>query len=409
MLSKLAKVRSVWKTGGLPAIWQRGWRWLYWNCLHRTKLKLQSWLRPVVAERKAEPPVCENVKNWGATQPEVECEIIYSARRLSRQLPQTLEPDIHEIFHKRLEYVVPEKYLARLSQARLVGPNGMMILTDESFALELTFDNLRLLQAETIYGKSLPSRKRKMQGSYYSLLLLWADIGNYYHWMHDVLLRLYLIIDKLPTDVQLILPANLKPFQRETLEMLGLGKYPWLFFSGDEIWELETLYYSPPTSRSGHDLAEADFWLRDAILEQGQITKSNPSRRLYISRRNADHWRIANEDLVEACLRNYGFESVLTESLTVCEQAMLFSEATMIVSNQGSGLTNMLFAPQGAKVLDIQDPTNPRYGYWTMSEALKHSYWYFWAEPLPRAESVPDLRVPMEKLNDTLKMMVNFI
>jgi capsular polysaccharide biosynthesis protein len=170
---------------------------------------------------------------------------------------------------------------------------------------------------------------------------------------------------------------------------------------------VEALYFSPSTSRSGHDLPEADRWLRERILPGRP--PAPPTRRLYISRRLATHWKIVNEEEVEACLRRYGFETHSPEQLSVREQAALFAQAEAVVSNHGAGLTNILFAPAGARVLDIQDPTNVCYCYWTMSEALGHQYWYLWGQPIPRPENrhgIPDLCVPVERLAATLERML---
>jgi len=399
---QLIRLRSRVREEGL---WRLpGWalRWFYWNGFQRTRLLLQEQGQALKRELWPKPPVCESVKDWSRQQPGSHCQVVRGPEQVFRKLPLTIEPEIDEIFHKRLVYVVPEKYLARLNNTRLVGANGMIVLPDRNYVLELAFGSQLLLERETIYGKSLPQPARKKSGTYYSLLLLWADIGNYYHWMHDVLMRLHLILDLLPADTQFIVPAGLQPFQLETLRLLGLADRPRIEFSGNEVWELETLYFSPPTSRSGHDSVEADLWLRERIFSFYNIKSTSPHKRIYISRRFAKQRRTINDNDVEIYLHHYGFETYLTEHLSFREQVELFAQAKVIVSNEGAGLTNMLFASPGAIVVDIQVPTARRYGFWTMSEALGHSYWYFDGQPIPSTGYDPNLFVPLDKLRATL-------
>ena len=95
-------------------------------------------------------------------------------------------------------------------------------------------------------------------------------------------------------------------------------------FTGDEAWELETLYFAPPTTNSGSDRHDADQWVRDRILHGYGIGGGAAHRRIFFSRRNASERRLANEDDVERLLRGYAFETCMTEDLSLREQVELF-------------------------------------------------------------------------------------
>lgn len=76
-------------------------------------------------------------------------------------------------------------------------------------------------------------------------------------------------------------------------------------------------------------------------------------RRLYLSRADRGARRILNEADLLALLVRYGFEAVNPGSLSIPEQAALFAEAEMVIGPHGAALTNMLFLPQGAVVLEL--------------------------------------------------------
>lgn len=376
--------------------------------LKRTLGKVvRLWRRFYIRAAGNEPPICDSVKQWVESRPGAECRVIRKAQTITRKLPQTIEPDVPEMFRGRLRYEIPEKYLTMIEGVRLVGKSGLVILPDGSYAAEVTFGRAHLEGDPAYYGGP-PKVVQKKGGCYFSLLLLWAGTGSYYHWMQDVLPRLYLTLEWLPDDVRMIVPTNLRPYQKETFALLGLPEARLCYFSGTEAWELEALYFAPPETRSGHASPDANRWLRGRLLMASGVVPASRDKRVYISRRLARYWRITNESEVEACLRRYGFETYMTETMTIREQASLFARAAVVVSNHGSGLTNILFAQPGATVLDIMEPSNPRYCYWTMSEAAGHHYWYFWGQTARNPDGgVPDILVPLDKLTQTLEMMLS--
>lgn len=388
----------------------------------RSKLRLRSRLKRVrtlllkklPSQEDAQavhipPPVVESVKTWSEGQTNVECELIRPAETTTRQLPRTCEPSVDERFVgiAGLQYKIPEKYLARIPRARLVGEVGLLVLPDGSFASEVTFAAKHLVQQKA-YLNPLPSNVRRMSGNYFSLLSLWAHLPNYYHWIHDAMMRLHLILPALPEDIRFIVAPNLRPFQYETLRLLGISPEQLCAFSGEEVWELESLYFAPPTTSSGSNSPAALAWFRELVRSGYGLAETSRHRRIYISRRLTTTRRIVNEPEVERVLRDWNFETYLLENLAFREQVELFGEAEAIVSTSGAGLTNMIFSPPGLKILVMVEPTQVSPYFWTMSEAAGHEYWYLMGEtvPVPPPTYDADLLVPPEKLVRTLEAML---
>jgi capsular polysaccharide biosynthesis protein len=103
--------------------------------------------------------------------------------------------------------------------------------------------------------------------------------------------------------------------------------------------------------------------------------------RLYISRRLAGRRRVIDEEKLIAILEKYGFVIFYPEEHSFLEQVAIFSRVIYLVGMHGSGLTNMLFMPKGASVLEFhKDHTNeldhPSPLFWYMAEALEINYYH---------------------------------
>ena len=272
--------------------------------------------------------------------------------------------------------------------------------------------------AESVYGAAQltqesdytePRRKRTVakEGDYFSLVVNWSAAGNYYHWMHDTLTRLYGVGDFLPPQTKYVVPADLRPFQEDSLRALGIGEDRMARFDGTEVWELETLHFAPPVTNSGSDLRAADVWTRDQIMAHYDIVPSRSGRRIFISREHAPRRRLANQAEVEPILDRFGFETVAAERLTFRQQVELFSGAEAVVAIHGAGFTNMLFSPPGLVVLDMIEPSRLTHAFvfWTMAEELGHDYWYVVTGTAPRPGRQSDAVITPESLQATLEQL----
>ena len=106
----------------------------------------------------------------------------------------------------------------------------------------------------------------------------------------------------------------------------------------------------------------------------GPADVSRP-RRIYVSRRQAAHRKILNEDQLMQSLRSLGFVAVALESLSLAEQYKLFATAEVVVAPHGAGLTNLIYAPAGCLLVELfpDDPSIMRHYRW-LSHSCQHSY-----------------------------------
>ena len=66
--------------------------------------------------------------------------------------------------------------------------------------------------------------------------------------------------------------------------------------------------------------------------------------------------RLLNEAEIAAIASEQGFEIIRSEALPFETQVALFSEASVIAGPHGAGFVNMVFAPRGARVIEMIGP-----------------------------------------------------
>lgn len=387
---------------GMPTL-QRALKWAYRN----------SGLRPHPASYAAPrltPPINGDIKRWCQEHVDADYQVLARPQMISRQPPRTLESEIDPALQPYLQLGIPEKALVRVSNARLVGHNGLVMLPDGSFVGQLIAngpDGWRtMLAKERAYYSPLPKTRRALRGRYFSLMVIgWH---NYYHWNHDVIIKLHTVFQHLPRDIRFIAPPELKPFHFDTLRLLGIEPDQLIHFRADELWECDSLYFTVPYPKPSTDTPELLAWFREQSHSMYGSVPPRPMRRIYLSRRDDTHFRTVNEAEVMDVLREYKFEPYQPARMSFREQVALFSEAEMIVGT-GTGLFNMMFAARGARILQLQEPSHMVVALWTLSEALGHSYWYLCGETVPNRDFPShdaDISVPIGKLKETLEHML---
>jgi hypothetical protein len=203
--------------------------------------------------------------------------------------------------------------------------------------------------------------------------------GNWYHWLTEVLPRLFVGRD-LFDSVDCVAFPNYYRRDRFVEETLGL------------LPKLPPVLWIPPTRRviaSPLVLVErtAPAWdyrsdvmrgLSDLLAERAAVDVKDeaPSLRIYVTRDGAGWRRAANERQVRDALDKRGFVTVSPGDLSVVEQIRLFRKASCVVGLHGAGLTNMVFCQPGATVVEIaaRDPHPHWECYYRLACAMGHRY-----------------------------------
>lgn len=180
------------------------------------------------------------------------------------------------------------------------------------------------------------------------VVLTKVGASNFYHWMYDVLPRIYLLAcSRLPVD-KYVVSKDLQPFQFETLRAMGISEDQLIHSGNDFHMEAERLIV--PSIGFGQK------WVYHFLRSEFLSVEPRPTRKLYVSRTQSIGRTLTNEAEVVAILQSLGFETVYPEQHSVSEQAKLFSEAAYVIAPTGSALTNLTFSSHQTKVLELFSP-----------------------------------------------------
>lgn len=334
------------------------------------------------------PPkgIIPDMKSWvdeyKTAHPTSECwyRKIHDAVEIHRPPARSVE-EVPPMFLEEQKLQQPEIFVASIPQPRLLSESGMIISPDDrAFAQSCVWKTrffTRDIEYNTLRPKLKPSR---LPGEYITLIA--RHSASYYHWFTETLPRLWLL-DSLP-DAPLLLPTTMKEYQRESLALLGIPSERVVELP-EGCYELDQLYFPSfpayATFTTDWTFSASDRslrWLREKLSGK-RLTRKE--KRIYISREGVAHRRIINEDSVMRALEGEGFLIVDANPLSLSEKINLFGDASFIVGAHGAGLTHMLFAAAGAKVVEGLDPFHLVGGlYYQLAAALGHEYWYLFAE-----------------------------
>lgn len=110
-------------------------------------------------------------------------------------------------------------------------------------------------------------------------------------------------------------------------------------------------------------------WVKEKI-RPFLIEKSETSKKLFISRKNAKTRRCLNEKLLYADIENEGFLFVELERLSVLDQLQLFFEASVIVGVHGAGFSNIVACRPGTKLVELLPNNDFLNHYYLLSSIL---------------------------------------
>jgi capsular polysaccharide biosynthesis protein len=202
-----------------------------------------------------------------------------------------------------------------------------------------------------------------------ALLLATTNSDNYYHWMLDSLPRWKILQTAGWTTYDwVLLPGKPTAIQDEMLDRLGVPLQKRLRCSKNFVHQFERLVV--PAMPFPVEMASswACVWLRS--LFEGK--KSGPEK-VYL-RRGTGRRRLVNEPDLESALRLMGFVSMQPDRLTVTQQAELLSSARCVVAPHGAALTNLIFAPPGALMMELFHPQHKNRCYINLAVACGHRY-----------------------------------
>ena len=258
--------------------------------------------------------------------------------------------------------------VVELADGKIIGDLRMVVT-----AKDIVVGGLQSLPPGTEPRDHYLVRRRRFRMSKYrrgtALLLGAANSDNYYHWLLDSVPRWKMLQAANRSDYDFVLlPWRPSPFQDEVLDRLKVPKAKRLRCSKYFVHQFERLVV-PAMPFPGDEVpAWACAYVRSLFPE-----KALGPEKIYL-RRGAGRRQLVNEAELEKALQSLGFVSIQAERLTVAEQANQLSSARCVVAPHGAALTNLLFAPPGALLMELFHPQHKNRCFVNIAAACGHRY-----------------------------------
>jgi hypothetical protein len=264
------------------------------------------------------------------------------------------------------------------------------VVTGAGTALDMREIRFRPGHAEAL--RAAPPARRVRRATW----IIERVYHNHSHWLTAHLPKLLLLRDLGRLD-GVLLPRERTSAMDGSLRLLGFEPNDFATFGEDRFLEVDELTVLA-TDRFRPEL------LRTVPEACALSSAPRGSRRVFISRSQAARRRLLNEEALWPLLDAAGFERVHLETMPFEEQVSLMRQAAVLIAPHGAGLTNMLFVPPAADVIEMADLGFPNPNFYALAAALGHRYWLIPAQPHgDRHPLERDLTVEPDALRRTLE------
>lgn len=305
-------------------------------------------------------------------------------------LPEEIEAKYRELFVKRLNYTFEKSDEIKLLKNVFLSNTGTILhnlsipinsaenligFVDKNFFFmrwKLTLEQFLVCK----YGKSLKLHMCSEDEIYFSIHTPWF---GYFSWITTYLPRLLHAIKKVPESI-LLFPEewiNIK-YVKETMELI----YPYKvhIIPKDHHSIMPKFNLIPCRRWTSHFDKSELLAVKNLFYEKLNIIENEiPCKKIYISRKKAARRKITNEVELEFLLKDQDFEIVCLEDLALSEQIKLLSNAKIIISAHGAGLTNINFMKKKSHIIELtpilSDFANFRFPFWRMASLIELNYY----------------------------------
>lgn len=295
----------------------------------------------------------------------------------------------------------PAAKLYYLKGTRILGAEGAVISPDNRVFADFTMPpGERWMEHACFKRRRIPPVQR-LRGWYATIA--WPEANAFFHWMVESLPRMALLEDVVATLDGIFVSGPPQKFQVESLAALGVPHAKLIPLDPASHYEPDHLFvprtysmYNPPSWMHG--------WFKRAYSEANGLVDTGLPKRLYVSRADAPHRRMENEQELISELASLGFVSVQLAERPFHEQARLFNAADFIVGPHGAGLSHLLFCRPKTQVLEIVPPRWMAPAFMPLAMSAGCDYKYLVADD---SEGLADSRPQFANFRVSLNEVMN--
>jgi capsular polysaccharide biosynthesis protein len=297
------------------------------------------------------------------------------AVQVDRPAPEG-RPDFRWVFEPFRQHAFPQPFTLDITGGTVVGTYGAVVTPGGTLDYQTSeYFGLRSWREHPIFLRNRLPEIENIDGT---VVVLAARGGNdnYFHFVTDVIPRWGTFQQTMPgCRPDAIYVPHKSRYQRELLDLIGLSDVPLIQSEKDRAIRAARLAvpwignhgeFAPPSTVE---------WLRSAL--PAKDVASRP-KRIYVTRGSQKNTRrFVREAELVAALEKRGFAVIDPGSLSVQDQIDHFAAADVIVGPHGAALTNLVFAREGARILELFGPTYVKACFWTLTASIpgvEHRY-----------------------------------
>ena len=200
--------------------------------------------------------------------------------------------------------------------------------------------------------------------SAYLMCGIYSDSFNFYHFLTDSLAPNFNPkISK--SQFPILLPVICNNFQNEVLDKLNITDYKEV----DSAIEVESLGVNLRASKWSRDAYKR---IRSAL---GVVDNNvNSGKKIVYATRLGSARNYKNEEQLIKFLENYDVEVVDFSTISLDRRVALLKETSILIGQYGAGLTNLVFLPTDAYLIDLQTVNVHRNDYCLLAFACGVNY-----------------------------------
>ncbi len=176
---------------------------------------------------------------------------------------------------------------------------------------------------------------------------------NYWHFMNDIMGQFQMIeTHKLDRDIPIIMPKKaLKlDYVKEFLQTAFAKSKTWIMHEEGTYLQVENIIFCKGLPNTGKTL----LYGATIFKNHYKIPTSKFGQNIFINRNPKRGRNISNINEILCVLKQFNFDIVDNDDLSLDQQIALFQNASNVVGIHGAGLVNMIYSyPRKIKILEL--------------------------------------------------------
>ncbi len=216
---------------------------------------------------------------------------------------------------------------------------------------------------------------------------------SYYHLLIEGVPQVLLALDAYP-DAKVLVRRNHSKLLESILSYFGIGENSVLQADGPVTVGRAVLV---PRWVNGGFVPRGDVAVLKNALEN-RVRNVDGTLKIYISRAHSPNRRLVGESELEKRLVEIGFNVLYFEDMSFSEQMDAVHGASMVVAPHGAGLSNLIAARSGTRVVELLSENWFNTCYAKLAVQMGLSYRFISTEP----DVSGNYGVPVEKVMDVI-------